>query len=61
MAFFFGMIKDRDVNGNVKVKVNVDVDWNYNFDVDVLVALVWLPDNNVCVAMMPVVFRKHWR
>ena len=25
MVFFFGMIKDRDVNDNVKVKVNVNV------------------------------------
>ena len=42
MVFFFGMIKDQDVNGNIKVKVNVDVAWNYNFDADVLEALVWL-------------------
>ena len=56
MVFFFGMIKDQDVNGNIKVKVNVDVAWNYNFDADVLEALVWLPDYNVCVAMVPVVF-----
>lgn len=56
MVFFFGMIKDQDVNGNIEVKVNVDVAWNYNFDADVLEALVWLPDINVCVAMVPVVF-----
>ena len=30
MVFFFEMIKDQDVNGNIKV--NVDVAWNYNFD-----------------------------
>ena len=40
MVFFFGMIKDQDVNGSIKV--NVDVAWNYNFDADVLEALVWL-------------------